>query len=116
MGTSKCTKCMCKITGFECAPHCPIKSCLKGQVLSYPKGKCCKCEPAPCVAPRYRVECGCPRTCPALQQTSPKCNPQPSHCLKMVCTCPPGKYDDGKSCVDKPQCPCMVNGKIVKAG
>ena len=112
--TSKCTKCMCKRTGFECVPHCPIKSCPKGHVLGYPKGQCCKCESAPCQAPKYRLECGCPRTCPALVPKTPKCSPQPSLCRKMVCTCPPGMFDDGTSCVKKSRCPCLVDGKLIQ--
>jgi hypothetical protein len=116
VGTGKCSKCMCKRYGFACAPHCPIKSCPKGQVLSYPKGKCCKCVPAPCQAPKYQLECGCPRTCPALESSTPKCKPNTKECRKMVCSCPPRKYNDGKSCVDKHECPCMVDGKIMKVG
>ena len=142
VATGICTKCMCKKYGFDCAPYCPIKSCPKGQVLSYPKGKCCKCVPArkwiplvwneidntfrctifyflnpsisACEAPKYRLECGCPRTCPALESSTPKCKPNTKDCRKMVCSCPPGKYDDGKSCVDLSLCPCMVDGKIMK--
>ena len=49
--------------------------------------------------------------CPALIADDSTCDA--STCQKMVCACPAGTVDNGKTCVPKSECGCNVDGKMI---